>query len=176
MPRFFVPAAQIQGTTAVIGGRDAEHVARSLRMRPGETVVVVEEGRREHGVVLESVSPQGVGGRVVWSRDVTEDSRVVRADVARQVGLKAGIAIPVRAGHDLVAVLEFFVFDPREQDDRRHDTDLNPDRQQKPCSVDHGRHQYTPLHVLGIRQHADRRQGDERRGSGIEHLRRSRPA
>src|SRR2546421_11105205 len=26
----------------------------------------------------------------VWSRDVTEDRRVVRADVARQVGLKAG--------------------------------------------------------------------------------------
>ena len=71
MPRFFVPAAQVQGATAVIGGRDADHLARSLRMRPGETVVVVEEGRREHGVVLESVSPQEVGGRIVWSRDVT---------------------------------------------------------------------------------------------------------
>ena len=71
MPRFFVPSAQVHGQTAVIGGRDADHLARSLRMRPGETVVVVEEGRREHGVVLESVSPQEVGGRIVWSRDVT---------------------------------------------------------------------------------------------------------
>jgi PAS domain S-box-containing protein len=59
-------------------------------------------------------------GEPVQSRDVTEDPRVVRvrADVARQVGLKAGMAIPVLAGHDVVAVLEFFVCDQREEDDR----------------------------------------------------------
>ena len=57
-------------------------------------------------------------GEPVWSRDVTEDRRVVQADVARQVGLKAGMAIPVLAGHDVVAVLEFFVCDQSEDDDR----------------------------------------------------------
>jgi len=71
MPRFFVPAEQVHGATVVISGRDAEHVARSLRMRPGETVIVVEDGQREHGVVLDSVSPEEVGGRITWSRDVT---------------------------------------------------------------------------------------------------------
>src|SRR5438132_1676001 len=95
MPRFFVPAAQVQGATAVIGGRDADHLARSLRMRPGETVVVVEEGRREHGVVLESVSPQEVGGRIVWSRDVTgepapEATTGVRFDAGRPVAVVIG--------------------------------------------------------------------------------------
>ena len=71
MPRFFVPASQIRGATAVIAGRDADHMARSLRMRPGEIVVIIEEGQREHGLVLESVSPQRVEGRIAWSRDVT---------------------------------------------------------------------------------------------------------
>src|SRR5919198_3996600 len=57
-------------------------------------------------------------GELVWSRAVTEDSRVVRADVARQLGLTAGMAIPVGVGPDVVAVLEFFVGDQREDDDR----------------------------------------------------------
>ena len=76
MPRFFIPASQIRGATAVIEGRDADHMARSLRMRPGEIVVIVEEGRREHGVVLESVSPEQIEGRIVWSRDVTGEPGV----------------------------------------------------------------------------------------------------
>jgi 16S rRNA (uracil1498-N3)-methyltransferase len=87
MPRFFVPAAQVHGARVVICGRDAEHLARSLRMRPGETVVLVEEGRREHGVILESVSPEQVGGRIAWSRDVTGEPalevHVVQAIPAR---------------------------------------------------------------------------------------------
>jgi PAS domain-containing protein len=57
-------------------------------------------------------------GEPVPSCDVMDDSHVVRADVARQVGLKAGMAIPVLAGHDVVAVLEFFVCDQRKEDDQ----------------------------------------------------------
>src|SRR5437762_8822869 len=78
--------------------------------------------RASEGLVL--LPGTGLPGRAwatrepVWSRDVTEDSRVVQADVARQVGLKAGMAIPVLAGQDVVAVLEFFVCDQREEDDR----------------------------------------------------------
>lgn len=71
MPRFFVDSAQVHGGIVVIEGGDATHLARSLRAHPGETVVVVEDGRREHHVVLERVSAQRVAGRVVATRDAT---------------------------------------------------------------------------------------------------------
>ena len=41
MPRFFMAATNILGGTAIIRGRDAEHV-RVLRLRPGEDVVICD--------------------------------------------------------------------------------------------------------------------------------------
>jgi 16S rRNA (uracil1498-N3)-methyltransferase len=71
MHRFFVAGTQVHGRSVVIDGEDATHLARSLRARPGETVVVVEDGRLEHGVVLETVSVQRVAGRITATRDAT---------------------------------------------------------------------------------------------------------
>jgi 16S rRNA (uracil1498-N3)-methyltransferase len=68
MPRFFVEPSQIVGTRATLVAADAEHLARSLRARPGETIVVVESGTTEHGVMLDEVSAARVSGTVVWSR------------------------------------------------------------------------------------------------------------
>jgi 16S rRNA (uracil1498-N3)-methyltransferase len=65
MPRFFLPPR------AVIEGADAAHLARSLRARPGERIVVVEAGATEHGVVLEEVAAARATGRVEWSRPAT---------------------------------------------------------------------------------------------------------
>ena len=41
MPRFFMPDAASFGTTAIIRGRDAEHI-RVLRLRPGEELTVCD--------------------------------------------------------------------------------------------------------------------------------------
>ena len=41
MPRFFMAGTNIMGGTAIIRGRDAEHV-RVLRLRPGEDVVICD--------------------------------------------------------------------------------------------------------------------------------------
>jgi PAS domain S-box-containing protein len=54
----------------------------------------------------------------VWFRDVTVELSFPRASVAKQVGLGAGMAVPVMARDQVVAVLEFFVFEPREEDER----------------------------------------------------------
>jgi PAS domain S-box-containing protein len=71
------------------------------------------------------VFPQGVGlpGRVwslkkaAWIRDVTRDSNFPRAPFAQKAGLKAGMGIPVLSGEGVIAVIEFFVFDTRREDE-----------------------------------------------------------
>ncbi len=70
--------------------------------------------------------PVGVGlpGRAwatrqaVWTRDATSDPEFLRVASAREDGLKAGMAIPVLAGDEVVAVLEFFVTEEHEEDER----------------------------------------------------------
>lgn len=53
----------------------------------------------------------------VWVRDVTHEGNFPRVRAASQAGLKAGLGIPVMAGTELIAVLEFFVREPRNEDE-----------------------------------------------------------
>lgn len=76
MPRFFVDASQIVNDRATLIDADAEHLARSLRARPGETIVVVAGGAVEYGVVLNEVTSSRVSGAVVWSRPVSGEPRL----------------------------------------------------------------------------------------------------
>jgi 16S rRNA (uracil1498-N3)-methyltransferase len=71
MPRFFIGSDQVSDGSAVVLGSDAAHLTRTLRVRPGEMIVVVEEGRVEHGMRVEAVSPSRVAGRIAWSRPPT---------------------------------------------------------------------------------------------------------
>jgi PAS domain S-box-containing protein len=57
-------------------------------------------------------------GQPVWRRDVTLDTTYTRWQTAQELGLKAAMAIPVLAGGTAVAVLEFYVFEPREEDEQ----------------------------------------------------------
>jgi PAS domain S-box-containing protein len=54
----------------------------------------------------------------VWLRDVKSDLNFPRASAAKEVGLGAGMAVPVMARDEVVAVLEFFVFESRGEDER----------------------------------------------------------
>ena len=70
--------------------------------------------------------PPGVGlpGRVwlskkpLWIRDVVADKNFPRAVLARGAGLKAACAIPIIAGNQVIAVIEFFVREPKAEDER----------------------------------------------------------
>ena len=63
----------------------------------------------------------GLAGRVVetgegvWIADLTDDA-AARARLANDRGVKAGFAFPVLAGHEIVAVFEFFSVDTAEPD------------------------------------------------------------
>jgi 16S rRNA (uracil1498-N3)-methyltransferase len=76
MPRFFVTPSQIDADRATLTSVDADHLARSLRARPGETIVVVEGGAVEHGVRLDEVSATRVSGTIVWSRPASGEPRL----------------------------------------------------------------------------------------------------
>ncbi len=56
--------------------------------------------------------------RPVWIADVQSDRRFERGPFAAQAGLAAATAIPVPAGDEIVAVLEFFSREQRERDER----------------------------------------------------------
>lgn len=55
--------------------------------------------------------------RPAWTRDITQ-SNYLRAPIAAEFGIRAGVDIPVFAGSEVVAVLDFFVFEHREEDER----------------------------------------------------------
>ena len=53
----------------------------------------------------------------VWMRDIESDTRFLRAAIAKEIGVGAGIAVPVLSEDEVVAVLVFFVFEPRDEDE-----------------------------------------------------------
>jgi PAS domain S-box-containing protein len=66
----------------------------------------------------------GMPGRVwlskqpEWIQDVTADTNFPRAEVAGQVGLKAALGVPIFSGDEVLAVIEFFMREPRHEDGR----------------------------------------------------------
>ena len=74
--RFFVNRGDIAGDGLVMEGPVANHIARSLRMRSGDSIVVVDDDNREHGVLLRSVGPDRVVGEVTWTRAATGEPRL----------------------------------------------------------------------------------------------------
>jgi 16S rRNA (uracil1498-N3)-methyltransferase len=73
--RFFVAGAVRDGEIAV-RGELAHHLARSLRMRAGDSIVVVDGEGREHGVRLRTVAAGVVEGDISWSRAATGEPRL----------------------------------------------------------------------------------------------------
>src|SRR5580700_6071946 len=76
VPRFFVEPDQVSGGRATLTGADANHLSRALRTVVGDTIVIVEDGRVEHGLELDEVTTSRVSGAIVWSRAVVGEPRL----------------------------------------------------------------------------------------------------
>jgi PAS domain S-box-containing protein len=66
----------------------------------------------------------GLPGRVwqskqpAWVEDVTNDPNFPRSAAARATGLKTGVGIPILSGDRVIAVIEFFMRESRDQNER----------------------------------------------------------
>ncbi len=69
VPRLFVTREQLRDGTLAIDGEPGRHLATSLRTRPGDLIVVVDDAGQEHGVRVTAVQPGRVAGAIVWSRE-----------------------------------------------------------------------------------------------------------
>jgi 16S rRNA (uracil1498-N3)-methyltransferase len=76
VPRFFVAPDQVVDGRATLAGHDASHLSRALRAMVGETIVIVEDGRVEHGIRLDEVTPERVSGTIAWSRPAGGEPRL----------------------------------------------------------------------------------------------------
>jgi diguanylate cyclase (GGDEF)-like protein len=56
------------------------------------------------------------GGEPAWDADLVSRSEFLRANAANDAGLRCGVSIPIRAGAELITVLEFFSAESREED------------------------------------------------------------
>jgi len=56
--------------------------------------------------------------RTVWVQDVTSDPNFPRTEIAGEIGLKAALALPILSGDEVLAVIEFFMREPRREDER----------------------------------------------------------
>jgi PAS domain S-box-containing protein len=70
--------------------------------------------------------PPGVGlpGRVwqakapAWVDDVRDDANFPRSAAAKAVGLKSAVGIPILSGNEVIAVIEFFMREPRNENEQ----------------------------------------------------------
>lgn len=76
MHRFFVPPDTIAGREVRLGGDLAHQIVRVLRLRRGETVVLLNSRREEFDVELLEVGAEEVTGRVVAKREASREPLV----------------------------------------------------------------------------------------------------
>ena len=62
MHRFFVPPSHIEGNRVTLIADAARQLARVLRARPGENIIVLDNTGREYAVTLDSVSARQASG------------------------------------------------------------------------------------------------------------------
>lgn len=67
LTRFFVDQSQIGGNRVTITGADAHHLRDVLRLKPGDTITVLDGANREYSVRLEEVNSGHAEGLILSS-------------------------------------------------------------------------------------------------------------
>jgi 16S rRNA (uracil1498-N3)-methyltransferase len=117
--RFFIPSAWIQGNAVTISGPQAHQIARVLRLRPGDQVIVLDNSGWEIETRLLTVDNDEVRGKVRRRRLARGEPRTKitlyqavlksnRFEFALQKGTELGIVefVPVIADRCVVSDLE----------------------------------------------------------------------
>lgn len=68
MPAFFISSADIQGTELTLTGELCHHLRASLRVKPGEVLLVTDEHRQRYQVRVSAVTPQALTAEILQSR------------------------------------------------------------------------------------------------------------
>ena len=84
MHRFFVPPSHIEEDRVTLPSDAARQLARVLRARPGDGVIVLDDSGYEHTVVLDSVSPRQASG-------VISKSNVGQGEASLSITLYQGL-------------------------------------------------------------------------------------
>jgi 16S rRNA (uracil1498-N3)-methyltransferase len=104
MHRFFVPPEWINDETVTLSGDVARQLARVLRSRPGDQIIVLDDSGWEYVVILASVTPEQVSGVVTDKTasqgepniNITLYQGVLKADkfeLVVQKGTELGISV-----------------------------------------------------------------------------------
>ena len=75
MHRFFVSPTAIQANQVTLSGPVAHQIARVLRLRAGQQIVVLDDSGWQHTVELQAVTPEEVRGRIVQRERATGEPR-----------------------------------------------------------------------------------------------------
>jgi len=85
---------------------------------PNDQVALFQQESESSAILPGTVLPGRAWStkRPIWVEDLTADPEFVRARAAVDASLRAGMAVPVLAGGDVVAVIEFFLTERRRED------------------------------------------------------------
>lgn len=75
MQRYFIDAGSFGDHQVTIGGNDAHHIVRVMRMRPGDKVIVTDGETREAVAELTTLSEGEVTGEIVELREMSGEPR-----------------------------------------------------------------------------------------------------
>ena len=87
---------------------------------PGDRIARFQQESESNAFLPGTVLPGRAWStkRPAWVEDLTSDPDFSRAQAAMEAGMRSGVAVPVLAGGDVVAVVEFFQSERRREDRR----------------------------------------------------------
>jgi 16S rRNA (uracil1498-N3)-methyltransferase len=87
MARFFLAKEKIHGDRALVDGQELAHLSRVLRLRAGDSVVVIDDSGWEHEAVIDSLSSTRGELKILRSNETQRESTLL---VTLAVGLTKG--------------------------------------------------------------------------------------